>query len=211
MKVRLPIALALVALHAAAAAQSREFAAGLQYYEQAEFGKAAVNFQFLCNSGGNAEACYWTGIAYERLADTRVPFGCRTAAKAPPYFTKAMALAPGRPDFRDALFDFLLNHADCSRTALWEAAGILSMVPPSDPGYELLRDRLIEAAHWNRSLELRLSDLFLAVPRATYRVAALPGAALSRRGDGKVPAINLPASRQVYPKPPLRPGEAAPE
>jgi hypothetical protein len=211
MKLRVVITMAFMAIHATAAMHTRELAAGMQYYEQAEFAKAAARFQVLCNVEGNAEACYWTGAAYERLADTRTPYGCRTAAKASPYFTKAMALAPDRPAYRDALFDYLVDHADCSRTALWEAAGILSMIPESDPAHALLRDRLIEAAQWNRSLESRLANVFLAVPRATYRISVLPAALVSRSASGKVPAVTPQASRQISPKPLLHPGEASPE
>jgi hypothetical protein len=178
MSLRLPIAVALVAL--TAAAQNREFAIGMQYYEDAEFGRAAAQFVLPCNADGSAEACYWAGISYERLADTRVPFGCRAAAKAHIFLTKAASLAPHRPAYRDALFDFLLDNADCSRTALREAQGILSGIAGSDADYELLNSRLKEAKHWNASPEARLSRVFLALPRATFRVSALPAAALKK-------------------------------
>ena len=202
MKRLLFLAVAITSLHAAAAERSGEFAAGTRYYEAAEFGKAATRFRLLCNAEPNAEACYWAGLSYERLADTRAPYGCRTAAKAQPFFDKAMVLSGGRPLYRDALFEFLLNNAECSRASLWEAAGILATVPESDPDYDRMRTRLIDADQGSRSLETRLSNLFLALPRATYRVAALPGALVSRK------TITPPASPQTSPTPPL-PREAA--
>jgi len=172
-------------VHAASVGQpSPTFAAGLRYYEEADFGKAAVRFAAVCNADGNPEACYLTGIAYERLADIRMPFGCRTAGKAHPFFAKAMDLAPHQPAYRDALYNFLLDHAGCSRVALAEAAGMLSAMPQSDPGYPLMRGRLEEAAQWNSAFGTRLSNFFLAVPRASYRISACSEAFLTKRRAG---------------------------
>lgn len=194
MNLRLLLGITIAALTGASAAQHAEFAAGQRYYEEAEFGKAAAQFQALCKAEPDAEACYWAGLSYERLADTRVPYGCRTAAKAQPFFDKAMALAPDRRLYRDALFNFLLNNADCSRTSLWEAAGVLATLPRSDPDYDLMRTRLTDADRGSRSLESRLSNLFLALPRATHRVIALPGAVLSQQTS---PTPRLPRAAAV--------------
>jgi len=174
LKLTLSIAVALMALYLQAAEPNPEFLAGRDYYAAAEFGKAAGRFQALCNTDHDAQACYWTGLSYERLADVKMPFGCRIDAKAHEYFAKATKLAPTVPLYRDALFDFLLDTTDCSRNALREASGMLSAMPESDPDYDRMRSRLEEESHVNASLETRAARLFLLIPRATYRVAALP-------------------------------------
>jgi hypothetical protein len=180
MRLLVSIAISVTAL-GAASPQDRAFAAGRHYYQEAEFGKAAASFRAACDSDANAEACYWTGLSYERLADTRIPFGCRTDAKASQYFRKAVALAPERGAYRDGFFEFLLNTADCSRTGLREAAALLS---ESDPEFEWMRTRLEEARNRNGSAEERLGRLFLMVPRAAVRVAALP-AEVARPSGGQ--------------------------
>jgi hypothetical protein len=160
-----------------AGAGESDMAAGLQFYQTAEFGNAAARFQMGCRRDANAEACYWTGLSYERLGDTKIPFGCSTSRKAEEYFAKAAALQPSRTEYRDALFDFLLNYADCSRTAIQRAAEILTAMPESDPDYQRMRDRLQETVRWNKSLESRLSNFFLLIPRAAHRATAWPGTA----------------------------------
>jgi hypothetical protein len=202
MKFGLLIATMLTTVHAAAVGQSdHDFAAGLRYYEATDFGKAAARFAAVCNTDRNPEACYLTGIAYERLADIRIPFGCRTAAKAHPFFAKAMDLAPHQPAYRDALYNFLLDHAGCSRAALAEARSMLSATPQSDPGYPLMRSRLAEAAQWNSAFGTRLSNFFLAVPRASYRISASSGAFLTKRVDAREkPPVKMsspPAPREM--------------
>jgi hypothetical protein len=180
MKLRIWIILALAVLGSQAAERNRELAAGRDLYAAAEFRRAAVSFQIPCNTDHDAEACYWTGLSYERLADIRIPFGCRTSAKAQRYFQKATFLAPDVPMYRDALFDFLIDDMDCSRTALRDAEGILAGLSEADPEYQLMRLRLEEARHLNGSTDVRLGRLFLMIPQVTYRVAALPADGLKR-------------------------------
>ncbi len=172
-----------VATLARAAAGENEMAAGLRFYEAAEFGQAAVRFQIVCRDA-NAEACYWAGLSYERLGDTKIPFGCSTSRKAEEYFARAVALEPGRTEYRDALFNFLLSYSDCSRTGIRRAAAILAATPESDPDYPRMCDRLQEAVRWNQSLETRLSNFFLLIPRATHRTTAWPGTAF-RSANGQ--------------------------
>jgi hypothetical protein len=57
----------------------------------------------------------------------------------------AVNFAPERPACREALFNFLLDNADCSRAALREAAGIFSGMAVSDPEYDWMRGRLEQA------------------------------------------------------------------
>jgi len=170
-----------------------DIAAGRRFYEAAEFDKAAAQFQLVCRRDANPDACYWTGLSYERLGDTKIPFGCSTSRKAQEYFAKAAALRPERTEYRDALFDFLLDYADCSRSGIRQAAQMLAATPESDPDYPRMRDRLQEAARWNQSLESRLSNFFLLVPRVAYITAAWPAAAFgspSRRcSDCRNPAL----------------------
>jgi len=184
MRSGLLLAIGVVTLAVAAVGEG-EIAAGLHFYESAEFGKAAAWFQPVCNHNANAAACYWTGLSYERLGDTKIPFGCSTSRKAQEYFAKALALAPGRTEYRDALFDFLLDNADCSRTAIRQAAEMLTATPESDPDYPRMRGRLQEAVRWNTSLESRLSNVFLLIPRTAHRAAAWPAAALGSLSAGE--------------------------
>jgi hypothetical protein len=134
-----------------------------------KFKQAAAYFQPACDIRHDAEACYWSGLSYERLADMRIPFGCSTETKAHEYDRKAAALAPARRAYRDALYDFLLN-ADCSRSTLREADAILMATPPSGPDYASMRARLDEQRRLHASADERLASLLLIVPRAAYRV-----------------------------------------
>ena len=186
MRLSLCIVMALT-LTAQAAERNRAFEAGRDYYMLADFKKAAAFFQVFCNTKDDAEACYWTGMSYERQADVSTPFGCKSDAKAHEYFSKAMKLAPGLPAYRDALFDFLLDTGDCSRKALREAAGMLSAMPESDPDYSVMRSRLEEARHQNASWNERLATLFLIVPRTTSRIAALPAAVVTNKAAERSP------------------------
>jgi tetratricopeptide (TPR) repeat protein len=180
MKLSLSIILAVTALHSQTGARYREFEAGREYYAEAEFSKAAARFHGLCDRNNDAEACYWSGMSYQGLADVWTPLGCRTYAKARHDLSKATKLDPYRPEYRDALFDFLLDTSDCSRTALREAASILSGLPDSDPDYGEMSRRLEDGRRFNGSASAHLARLFLIVPRATYDIAALPSAVLSK-------------------------------
>lgn len=178
------MALALATLSGHAAGQGSEFAAGRAYYTEGEFRKAAQQFQLaLRTNPDDAETWYWAGMSYERLADIAMPFGAKYNAKAREYLTKAMKLAPSRADYRDDLFEFLLNSADSSRTALPLAAGVLLSVSETDPAYDGMRRRFEDERKLNSSGGARLSRLFLAVPRAAYEIAALPASALSSRRE----------------------------
>jgi hypothetical protein len=178
MKLTMWAVLAGTALCMQAAEPNREFATGREYYSAAQFGKAASLFHVSCNRDGDAEACYWTGLSYERMADISMPFGCRTSAKARHYLQRAANLAPDVAMYRGALFDFLLEDGDCSRTALREAGSILSEMPETDPQFDLMRMRLEQAAHLSGSAQQRLATLFLIIPRTAYDTAAVAGAAL---------------------------------
>ncbi len=197
------LALAGVTLAGVAAGES-DISAGLRFYEAAEFDKAVTRLQPACLHDANAEACYWAGLAYERLGDTRIPFGCSTSRKAQGYFAKAVALRPDRTEYRDALFDFLLDYADCSRAGTRQAAEMLAATPEADPEYPRMRARLQDAVRWNKSLESRLSNFFLLIPRGIHNAASLPGAAFtSRRGcrDCRNPAL-AEARRRPSAEPP---------
>jgi hypothetical protein len=208
MKGVLLIAIAVAATHdAAAAADRQELSEGLRYYEEAELGKAAAWFADACDTGRTPEACYWAGLSYERLADTRIPFGCSTAAKGHRFFLMAVNFAPDRPANREALFNFLLDNADCSRIGLRDAAGLLSGMAVSDPEYDRMRGRLEEAMNYNTRFAVRLSRVFLLLPRAAVHATALPGTALTKvRADRSSPRNR--ANRRTAPVPRLLP-EAA--
>jgi tetratricopeptide (TPR) repeat protein len=184
MNLNLIILMLLAGFAGRAASRTPEFAAGRAYYAAGQFKKAVAHFRLaLMVNPGDAEACYWTGISYQALADIATPFGGKNNSNARDYLTRAMQLAPGQPEYRRALFDFLLDSSDSSRTALRQAAGILSTVTESDPDYAEMRRRLDDQRKVNSSVEVRLGRLFLTVPRAAYRVAALPASALPARSD----------------------------
>lgn len=173
MRTNFSILLVLTVLSVQAAEHKAEPATGREYFAATEYGKAANRFKAECNAYGHADACYWAGLSYERLADVQTPFGCRADAKARRYLSKAIELAPGMAPYRDAMFDLLLNSADCSRSALREAAAMLAATPESDPRYNMMRARLELETSFKGSLEGRLAQVFLAVPRAAYSVATV--------------------------------------
>ena len=153
---------------------------GREYYAKAEFRKAAAHLQAACTKNSVADACYWAGMSYETLGDIATPFGCSMNSKAHVYFAKALDLAPGNRIYRNALFAFLLNEADCSRKALREASALLSATPKSDPDYSDMQQRLDDARRFNRSVDVQVGKLFLLVPRTSYHMATATAAALPR-------------------------------
>jgi len=180
MKVNLTILTLLALFGSLAAAQQSEIATGRAYYTEGEFKKAAMHFQLSLKTGpDSAESYYWLGMSYQRLADIALPFGGRYNAKARLCLTRAVELAATRPDYRDELFEFLLDPAGSSRSALRQAAGILQTTSEADPSYAYMRERFESQSKANASTEARLGRLFLAVPQAAYRIAELP-AALSK-------------------------------
>jgi len=92
MKLVLSIWAAVTALYSQGGQGRGEFAAGQDYYMAAGFRKAAARFQPMCNINNDADACYWVGRSYERLADSN--------AKAHEYLAKAARLAPDRTRYR---------------------------------------------------------------------------------------------------------------
>jgi len=155
----------LILLLAASAFGAQPFAAGKEYYLAGEFRKAATYFQSACVTDNDAEACYWAGLAHEKMADISVPFGCRANHRAHDLLLKATQLNPKQLEYRRAFFEFLLNSADCSRTALREAAGMLVEMPESDPDYLEMSHRLEVEKRVKPSVEERLAKLILAAPR----------------------------------------------
>ncbi|MBZ5619747.1 MAG: tetratricopeptide repeat protein [Acidobacteriia bacterium] len=182
MKLTLRILMLLAGFAGEAAGQGAEFLAGRAYYSEGEFSKAAARFQLALNANpGDAEACYWAGMAYQRLADIATPFGAKDRSKTRAYLTRAMNLAPGRSEYRQALFDVLLDSAYSSRKALRYAADILLTMSESDPDYSEMRRRYDNEKRLNSPAQARFGRLFLMAPRAAYRIAALPASALSPR------------------------------
>ena len=95
---------------------------------------------------------------------------------------EAAALAPAR--YRSALFEFLLDTAECSGSALREAGRLIAELSPSEPEAEGMRMRLKDAARRRGAADTRLGTIFLCVPRTTVRAAALPGALTGGRAGG---------------------------
>jgi tetratricopeptide (TPR) repeat protein len=174
MRLHLLILTLLANLGSHAAVHESEFAAGRISYARGEFKKAAAHFRRAVRISPNeAEPHYWLGMSYQGLADIATPFGGRYNSKARIHLTRAMELAPNRPAYRRALFDFLIDSADSSRGALRQAARLLQAVPEGDPDYAYMRRCLDSGTSVNSSGEARLGRFMLAGPRAVYSIGAL--------------------------------------
>jgi tetratricopeptide (TPR) repeat protein len=182
----------LAALSSEAASQGSEFATGRAYYVEGEFKKAAAHFQLALKVNPNdAESYYWMGRSYQVLADIASPFDYKYKSKARINLTKAMELAPERSDYRRELFDFLVDSGGSSRGAMRQAADLMRTVPEPDPDYNYMHRRFELERRVNASADTRLGRLFLAIPRATYRLAELPTSALSSQcaGSPRTPTL----------------------
>jgi hypothetical protein len=85
--------------------------------------------------------------------------------------------------------------AASSRTALRQAAGVLPTVSESDPDYSDMRRRIESENRANFSAEARLGRLFLAVPRAVFRVSGAHRAVTPFRQRAGISAAALDARR----------------
>lgn len=190
MRVNLSILALLAVFSGSAAGQRSEIETGRGYYTEGEFKKAAAHFQMALKiDSNNAESYYWMGMSYQRLADIALPFGGRYNAKARFCLTRAVELAPGRPDYRGELFEFLLDPGASSRSATRQAADILRTTSESDPDYSYMRGRFERESKANSSADARLGRLFLAIPQTAYRSAQWPAAALSNWREAQPAAV----------------------
>lgn len=156
------------------AGQRSEFEAGRTAYQAGEFKRAAIHFQLAVHTNpSDAECNYWVGRSYETLADIAQPFGGRYHAEARAYLTKAVDLAPGRTDYRQELFAFLVDSGDFSRGALRQAQSILIGVPESDPDYAYMLQDYRAATREHSSAAARLGRAFLAIPNIASRVVTV--------------------------------------
>jgi tetratricopeptide (TPR) repeat protein len=205
MKLYLSILMLLTVLGNEACGQGSEFAAGRAYYIEGKFKKAVTHFQLALKANpDDAESYYWMGMSYQMLANIAFPFAGKYNSNARICLTKAMELAPTRPDYRRELFDFLVDSAGSSRGALRQAADLLLTVPEADPDYHYMRQQFERESKANASVDARLGRLFLAIPRATYGLVELPASALSSQraagpqkpanGDGMSSAAGIPAA-----------------
>jgi tetratricopeptide (TPR) repeat protein len=173
MKVKVSLLILLASLGAEAAVQGSDFAIGRAYYAGGEFKKAAAHFEMAVKSNpSDAASYYWVGMSYQALADIAFPFAGKYASRARVCLTRAAELAPERLDYRKELFDFLLDPGS-SGSAARQAAAILRRVSPNDPDYDTMRRQFARESKANASADARLGTLFLAVPRAAYRLAEL--------------------------------------
>jgi len=186
MKLYLSVLILLGALGSEASGQGSELAAGRAYYTEGEFKKAVAHFRLALKVNPNdPKSNYWMGMSYQVLADIAFPFAGKYTSKAGFYLTRATELAPGRLDYRRALFEFLLDSAGSSRAALRQAEDLLRTVPEADPDYSYMRQQFEQESKEIASADARLGRLFLAIPRATYRLSELPvSALLSQRAAG---------------------------
>ncbi|SPE26032.1 exported hypothetical protein [Candidatus Sulfopaludibacter sp. SbA3] len=171
MRLKLSAILLFAGLCAAADSQQFEFAMGRASYTEGQFKKAAAHFQLaLKTKPDNAEIFYWIGMSYQMLADVAAPFGSKYNSQARAYLTKATELAPAETEYRRELFNLLLE-AGSSRAARRQAEEILRTMSESDPEYVRMHRQFQQEHRANSSAESRLGWLFLAGPRAAYRIA----------------------------------------
>lgn len=179
MNVKLSLVLLVVGL-GAACGQQPETAIGREYYNKADFKRAAAHFQLaLRNNPSDAEACYWAGMSYQSLADIAGPLGHRYRTKARLHLTLAVELEPKQLEYRRELFAFLLDSAESSGAARRQAKAVLSTVPESDPEYLWMHRRFDQARRDGSSTEARLARVLLAGPQVIYRASELAQSALS--------------------------------
>ena len=139
-----------------AIAQHSELTAGKADYRSGEFKKAAAHFQLaLTADPHNAEPHYWLGRTYETLADIATPFGHKYRSLARTHLIAATELAPGQPEYRHELFEFLLDSGDERR-----ARDILLHSAESDPEYDSMLSRFQQTRRLNASFNGRLTWLF---------------------------------------------------
>ena len=171
MRVTLVILLLVSAAGSPAADLRSDLAAGQDYYRQGDFTRAVSHFRrALRVDEYDAELNYWMGRAYEGRGDVATPFGGGYHSKALVYFTRAVALAPDRGEYRRELFDFLVNSAEVSPARLRLAADLVSRTSELDPEYPLMRRRLELAVRMASSPNARLDRLMLGAPRTIFGV-----------------------------------------
>jgi tetratricopeptide (TPR) repeat protein len=165
----IPVLLAVLA--GQGIAQPSEFAAGRASYGEGEFRTAVAHFQIaLRTDPRDAASNYWMGRSYETLADIATPFGGKYRSLARAHLTKAVELAPNRPEYRRELFDFLVDSDGFSRSERQQAREILLGSAESDPDYDYMRSRFEQAYRLNSSVNARLGRLLLAAPQGVFRI-----------------------------------------
>jgi tetratricopeptide (TPR) repeat protein len=171
MRVMLVILMLVSAAASPAADLRSDLAAGQAYYRHGNFKRAVSQFhRALRVNGYDAELNYWMGRAYQGRGDVATPFGGGYHSKALVYLRRAVALAPGRGDYRRELFDLLVDSAEVSPSRLRLAAELVTQTSESDPEYPLMRRRLELAGRIASAPNARLDRLMLGVPRIVFGV-----------------------------------------
>ena len=138
-------------------AQQSEFAAGHASFQAGEFKAAVAHFQrALQDNPNDGASAFWLGRSYETLADIST-FGRGHRARARAYLTKAVELAPNRPEYRRELFNFLLDGDNLRQAQVVLAAA------ESDPEYDAMLNRFREARRRNSSVDGRVTKAFQLV------------------------------------------------
>jgi tetratricopeptide (TPR) repeat protein len=164
----------LAALSGSAASPASDFTAGRESYDSGDFKKAAAHFRLALKvAPDDAATYYWMGMSYQRLADIATPFGGKYNAKARESLMRAVELAPHHGDYRQALFDSLLDPDESSRASRRHAAALLLTVSESDPDYAAMRSRLETASAAKVSVDNVIANMFLIGPRAANRIMEL--------------------------------------
>jgi len=136
--------------------QHSEFAAGRASYLSGEFKQAVAHFQLALQADPrSAESNYWLGRSYETLADIATPFGRKYRSLARTHLTRAAELAPGRPEYRSELFEFLLDSGRQN-----QARDLLVRSAESDPDYEYMLARFQQTRRLNAALNSWLTKAF---------------------------------------------------
>jgi len=150
------VSILLVIFAAQSMGQQSELAAGRAYYQSGEFKQAVAHFQLALNADPrSAESNYWLGRSDQTLADIATPFGRKYRSLARTHLTRAAELAPGRPEYRSELFEFLLDSGHQN-----QARDILLRSAESDPDYESMLARFQQTRRLNASLNAWITRFF---------------------------------------------------
>ena len=152
-----------------------QFEIGRKYYESGEFKQAIPHFQRAIKLvPDDARAYFWLGKSYETLALIGGPvLGGNASSKAHKALERAVQLAPENREYRQELFEFLIN-AEYSRSALREAEDILQTVSESDPDYPFMQFRLEEARDGHSTPEYRAGAALIVHPLQIVDIARRP-------------------------------------
>ncbi len=152
-----------------------QFEAGRSYYQAGEFKKAIAHLERAVRTRPDDARCYfWMGKSYEMVAIINGHiFGGHAGSQAHKFLAQAVQLAPDNREYRDELFEFLVEF-DYSRGTLREAENMLQTVNKSDPDYPSMQRRLEDGRDGRSTPEYRAGSALVLMPLEAIRIAHRP-------------------------------------